>query len=840
MWQKKVVIRRFKQGYDLQETSASGLLNASKSMPFWISFEHNIITIGSGTEVGNSVLLSFRDHHMLPVNYIGVSTGWGVTGEFEHTIFNEPCITKLKHKGNIQPLVEVLKIGMGIWLDRSSSLCSIPTEIRGGCMIRTACSDKKETASNFLEFRTLCECVVWVAMPPANTTPEWLKKDASLQDFRLEGKPESLVLWKMNSVVDGVVSLRGPAQSDVSASANYVIICVPLLREEDENSNTRTVINTFKNVKLIPNARSAFLGREWFNEKYIFEGRIDSFKLRSGREILSELRPSSPIMCCSKLSCVDKGLNACRKMLPCNHACYGFSGEITCLPCLEPQCRRDGEQTKEDTCAICMTDELQRAACISLDRCGHIFHKACIDQRVAAKWVAKRIDFEYLNCPLCKLQISHPNLIEVLKGPLKLKEQVTKLSMERFKFERLENHSYLINPKSPFYNKPEEFAVKHFAFYLCFRCHRPYFAGAAGCEAALDTEWHEADLLCGGCQLGVQNVSSCKKHGTDWLGWKCRFCCSNSVWYCFSSTHFCERCHSIFPTLVTAQGINLKKLHEYTQCGGLRDMMDRLIQDRSLSEIEREERMKKLVSDEKKCPLGVRHPPNGVEFGMGCILCVEKEGKKKRMISSESKAQGDHTWDISSASKGIIVENGNKLASLVVGFTDFQTIYSSKGVEKGEYFYALDLLLDKENADNHGVNLEFDCGVTNVSPEHQLFGHDNKPFFEIVKAKYGFGPQFIDVTECLRQLCVGSGLVLQPFKELNLTVLFGDPSPGREKKLVIDYRDGMYNTIKRFTVEEYRKRTSHCWPMLVLTLPLVYSMGHLLFFRTRRSDCYPS
>lgn len=38
----------------------------------------------------------------------------------------------------------------------------------------------------------------------------------------------------------------------------------------------------------------------------------------------------------------------------------------------------------------------------------------------------------------------------------------------------------------------------------------------------------------------------CPKHGTDFLEYKCRYCCSVAVFFCFGTTHFCNACHDDF------------------------------------------------------------------------------------------------------------------------------------------------------------------------------------------------------------------------------------------------------------------------------------------------------
>ena len=52
----------------------------------------------------------------------------------------------------------------------------------------------------------------------------------------------------------------------------------------------------------------------------------------------------------------------------------------------------------------------------------------------------------------------------------------------------------------------------------------------------------------------------CPKHGTDYLEYKCRYCCSVAVFFCFGTTHFCNACHDDFQRVA-----NLPKT-ELPQC----------------------------------------------------------------------------------------------------------------------------------------------------------------------------------------------------------------------------------------------------------------------------------
>lgn len=89
-------------------------------------------------------------------------------------------------------------------------------------------------------------------------------------------------------------------------------------------------------------------------------------------------------------------------------------------------------------------------------------------------------------------------------------------------------------------------------------------------------------MICGSCsalKLGA-GVTDCKKHGKDFIEFKCRYCCTVALWFCFGTTHFCELCHQV-------ANDSRKK-----ECPGVNE-----------------------------CPLKLDHPATGQEYALGCGLC---------------------------------------------------------------------------------------------------------------------------------------------------------------------------------------------------------------------------
>ena len=150
--------------------------------------------------------------------------------------------------------------------------------------------------------------------------------------------------------------------------------------------------------------------------------------------------------------------------------------------------------------------------------------------------------------------------------------------------ENLDRDPRLRDPNDRFYNDLKAFAMFKCAFYMCFKCKNPYFGGMNDCgdDAARAGEYRKEDLVCPKCSAEMvgAGVTHCNKHGAEYIDFKCKWCCSISLWFCHGNTHYCDPCHRV-------AGRN-----KPTNCAGV-----------------------------ESCPLKVAHPPAGTEFALGCSLC---------------------------------------------------------------------------------------------------------------------------------------------------------------------------------------------------------------------------
>jgi E3 ubiquitin-protein ligase MYCBP2 len=67
------------------------------------------------------------------------------------------------------------------------------------------------------------------------------------------------------------------------------------------------------------------------------------------------------------------------------------------------------------------------------------------------------------------------------------------------------------------------------AYYMCFKCTKPYFGGMKDClvNANEKVAFNPEELVCGVCVAeSLGGEANCKTHGNDYIEYKCRFCCS--------------------------------------------------------------------------------------------------------------------------------------------------------------------------------------------------------------------------------------------------------------------------------------------------------------------------
>jgi len=233
---------------------------------------------------------------------------------------------------------------------------------------------------------------------------------------------------------------------------------------------------------------------------------------------------------CKSPECLALYDSSCKKKLSCGHQCYGCKDEKNCLHCLNSSCKNyvNCFGLDEDAyCAICYTESLSCAPVIKLS-CNHIFHLKCVLTKLENRWLSPKINFNHDNCESCKQWMSAPNnpdIQNLLNKDAELFELVKKKTLERMKFDGIDKDPRLSNKSDPYYSKPLEYGLHKCAYYMCYKCKKPYFAGLRDCAGGpadnqqnqnnANKSFDPTHLICGGCSdlSGVAGVTDCKKHG---------------------------------------------------------------------------------------------------------------------------------------------------------------------------------------------------------------------------------------------------------------------------------------------------------------------------------------
>lgn len=145
---------------------------------------------------------------------------------------------------------------------------------------------------------------------------------------------------------------------------------------------------------------------------------------------------------CADAECQEYAANICAKTKACGHPCGGVLNEPKCLPCLEVVChKRENDvsdslkepkltQDADDMCMICFVEALSCAPAIQLE-CGHVFHFHCCRTVLEKRWIGPRISFGFSLCPICKTDIAHTLLADLLDPINELKADVKKKAIMR-------------------------------------------------------------------------------------------------------------------------------------------------------------------------------------------------------------------------------------------------------------------------------------------------------------------------------------------------------------------------------------------------------------------------
>lgn len=177
---------------------------------------------------------------------------------------------------------------------------------------------------------------------------------------------------------------------------------------------------------------------------------------------------------CVEQQCQEYSANACSKILACGHFCGGIMNELNCLPCLHQKCQSvslyDPKKPKltqdgDDMCMICFTEALSCAPSIQM-LCGHVFHFHCSRLILQKRWNGARISFAFSQCPICKNDIYHDSLRDLLESINVLKDDVRRKAVMRLKYEGIDKEMIDDHKDLAVY------AMERYAYYVCCKCQK--------------------------------------------------------------------------------------------------------------------------------------------------------------------------------------------------------------------------------------------------------------------------------------------------------------------------------------------------------------------------------
>ncbi len=130
-----------------------------------------------------------------------------------------------------------------------------------------------------------------------------------------------------------------------------------------------------------------------------YECRFCETKLTGKDALPPEYRPNPALHVCHGQECLQIFEKSCLTVLDCDHPCGGVRNETSHLPCLKCAQEEDKSPNANEFCSICWTAVLGAEPCVKLG-CGHIFHHACVNEKISKKWNGARVTFFFMDCPL--------------------------------------------------------------------------------------------------------------------------------------------------------------------------------------------------------------------------------------------------------------------------------------------------------------------------------------------------------------------------------------------------------------------------------------------------------
>ena len=113
-------------------------------------------------------------------------------------------------------------------------------------------------------------------------------------------------------------------------------------------------------------------------------------------------------------------------------------------------------------CGLCHVTALKDLPVVGL-KCRHVFHAECVYQRIKKGRSTKRINFDFLNCPICKELIelnpaqAPAQIVNLIQANHDIKQPVEEMVQQMILKDGIDRHERVTTASSPYYQKPLKF-----------------------------------------------------------------------------------------------------------------------------------------------------------------------------------------------------------------------------------------------------------------------------------------------------------------------------------------------------------------------------------------------
>ncbi|XP_033724545.1 C3 and PZP-like alpha-2-macroglobulin domain-containing protein 8 [Pecten maximus] len=127
---------------------------------FWVSWRNNVISVGRGNSFNVGTLLSFTDQHPNQIRYVGITTGFGASGEWEIPIKRPPLHCYQHVQWSVKPGLQNTNMTANItWSVTADNLgqCAVACKRSNSCVSFVYNNEKETCQGHGLKFHNIAE-----------------------------------------------------------------------------------------------------------------------------------------------------------------------------------------------------------------------------------------------------------------------------------------------------------------------------------------------------------------------------------------------------------------------------------------------------------------------------------------------------------------------------------------------------------------------------------------------------------------------------------------------------------------------------------------------------------